>query len=386
MKFFRVIRSRFGLKIFTAFMIVTLVGIGVMATGARLISPATYNRYQTYVARANNLTPPQTLPTEGNELFNYFQAAITEALGVALVVALIIAVLVSLIVSRLVVAPVREMMTASQHIADGHYNERVRVHGNVRTGELDELAQLALSFNQMASRLEKTEQFRRQLIGDVAHELRTPLTTIKGSLEGLIDGVLPGDIDTYHLLYQETDRMQRLVDDLQELSRVEARAYEMNPQSASIAQLVAIVKERLDRQFIDKGVELIVDIPPTLPGAQVDELRILQVLTNLIGNALQFTPSGGKVIVCAEQRADQVIVSVQDNGIGLAPDQLKLIFTRFYRVDKSRARLMGGSGIGLTIAEYLVEAHGGRIWAESPGLGKGSTFRFSLPLASVKAV
>lgn len=381
MKILRNIRSRFGLKIFSAFMIVTLVGMAVMATGARLISPATYTRYQTFVAQANNLPLPENLPTEDTELFNYFQAAITEALGVALVVAVIIAILVSLLVTRLVVAPVREMMVASQRIADGHYNERVRVHGNVRSGELDELAQLALSFNQMASRLERTEQFRRQLIGDVAHELRTPLTTIKGSLEGLIDGVLDGDLETYHQLYHETDRMQRLVDDLQELSRVEARAYEMNPQPLAIKDLIDTVKERLQRQYEDKEVSLTLDIPPSTPLVQVDELRIEQVLTNLLGNALQYTPRGGKVRILAEQREDQVIIAIQDNGIGLSPDQLKLIFTRFYRVDKSRARSMGGSGIGLTIAQYLVEAHGGQIWAESPGLGQGSTFRFTLPTA-----
>ncbi len=238
MNLIRSIRRHFGWKIFLANMVVALVGVIVLVTAVRLITPeAFYRRLEdlTQVVQNTIMDPLQTV--EAN-LLSYFQAGVTDALILALAVAFIVAVIVSLLVSQQVVAPVQDMMTASQRIADGHYDERVHVPGNVRTGDLDELAQLALSFNQMAAHLESTENIRRQLIADVAHELRTPLTTIKGSMEGLIDGILPADAETYQLILREAERLQRLVDDLQELSRVEAGAYELNRQVINVSDLI----------------------------------------------------------------------------------------------------------------------------------------------------
>jgi histidine kinase len=273
------------------------------------------------------------------------------------------------------------MMVASRRIAAGHYHERVSIPGDPARDELDELAQLALSFNQMAAQLEHMEATRRELIGDVAHELRTPLASIKGSMEGLIDGVLPAEAPTFQQIYREADRLQRLVADLQELSRVEAGAFELNLRRVAVGDLVQANLDRLGRQFEEKGVALESDIPAGLPPVRADEDRAGQVLLNLVGNALQYTPAGGRVRVSARRQAAEVHIQVSDTGVGIAPEHLPLVFTRFYRVDKSRARAGGGSGIGLTIARHLVEAHGGRIWAESPGPGQGSTFTFTLPQA-----
>jgi histidine kinase len=246
---------------------------------------------------------------------------------------------------------------------------------------MDELDQLALSFNQMAQALEQTENMRRQLVGDISHELRTPLTAIKGSMEGLIDGVLPPTPGSYQEIYREADRLQRLVDDLQELSQVEAGALPFIPQALDLSPLVQATLQRLRPQFEEKGVSLQVEVPLDLPRVQADGDRISQVLINLVGNALQYTPEGGWVAVRAKAERDEARIRIQDSGIGIPPEHLKHVFTRFYRVDKSRARAGGGSGIGLTIAKHLVEAHGGHIWAHSEGLGKGSEFGFSLPLA-----
>jgi histidine kinase len=148
-----------------------------------------------------------------------------------------------------------------------------------------------------------------------------------------------------------------------------------------VSRLIETVTARLGRQFEDKGVILETDISPNLPPVQADEGRIGQVLLNLVGNALQYTPAGGQVRIHARRQGSAVILTVEDTGIGLAPDQLPHIFERFYRVDRSRSRAGGGSGIGLTIARHLVEAHGGQIWAASDGLGRGSTFSFTLPVA-----
>jgi histidine kinase len=310
------------------------------------------------------------------ELYGGFRAGSNEALLWAVLAASAVALIVSWVFSRGLVARLRAMTQASQRIAEGRYGERVRVAGG------DELDQLAGSFNQMAERLEQTEAVRKRLIGDVAHELRTPLTAIQGSMEGLIDGVLPDGPETFEQIHAEAGRLARLVDDLQELSRVEAGAYELERRPVQLAEVAATAIKRLRSRFQEKGVTLRSSFPPDLPVVPADTDRLLQVLVNLMGNALHYTPKGGKVEVSAGVEDACLQISVRDTGIGIPSGQLERIFDRFYRVDKSRSRQAGGgSGIGLTISRHLVEAHGGRIWAESGGEGQGSTFTFTLPLA-----
>jgi histidine kinase len=317
----------------------------------------------------------------GRSLYGNFQAGVMEALAWASLAATLAAVIVSWFVSRQVVTPLQRMMQASQRIAEGHYEERVQVPGNIQRDELDELAQLALRFNQMAAKLDQTETMRRQLIGDVAHELRTPLTVIKGTMEGLMDGILPAEGETYQQVHQEADRLQRLVADLQELSRVESGTVPLNLRLVDVDGLVKTVTDRLGRLLEDKGVHLSTDLPDHLPALMGDEDRLIQVLVNVVGNALKYTPAGGRVDISARQQGRMLILTVKDTGIGISAEQLPHLFTRFYRVDTSRARASGGSGIGLTIAKSIVEAHGGKIWVESEGEGKGSTFFISMPVS-----
>ncbi len=378
------IRRHLSVKLFLSYLIVILVGTVVLAGAAELAVPQSFNRHLSSMATMMNgqsmgmgMTSGTSL---GTDLFASFRAAVTEALAVAALSAFLVAALASVFVSRQVVAPVRELMAASQRIAEGRFEERVQVAGNLSRGEPDELGQLALSFNRMASQLERVESMRQQLIGDVAHELRTPLTTIKGSMEGLIDGVLPATPETYQGIFQEADRLQRLVHDLQELSRVEAKAYELDLRPTPVNELIEAAIARLRLQFEDKGVALEASVPAKLPPVLVDEDRIGQVLLNILGNALQHTPAGGAVRVSAARDQNDIHLRVTDTGEGIGAEHLPHLFTRFYRVDKSRSRAAGGSGIGLTIAKYLVEAHGGRIWADSPGRGAGSTFSFTLPI------
>ena len=381
MNLFSALRSHLGWKLFLSYLVVVLVGVIVLAFSVELFIPSAFERHMAGMGPMMGTMMGAPQGGVHSDLFASFRAGVNEALILAALAAFAVAVLVSVFVSRQVVAPVRAMMAASQSIAEGHYSERILLPGNPSKADLDELAQLALSFNRMAARLEQTETMRRQLIGDVTHELRTPLTTIKGSMEGLIDGVLPADEATYQQIYREADRLQRLVDDLQELSRVEAGAFKLDLQPLLLTGILQTTATRLDRQYNEKGVRLEIDLPADLPEVQADADRLSQVLFNLVGNALQYTPSGGQVTVDAWRQGDEVQVSVQDTGIGIAAENLPNIFDRFYRADRSRSRMSGGSGIGLTIAKYLVEAHGGRIWVESPGLGMGSTFSFTLPVA-----
>lgn len=370
------IRRHLGWKLFLSYLVVILVGIVVLASAAQFMVPNAFERHLTSMA----VMMADMGPELGSGLFTNFRDAVNAALALAALAAFLVAVALSVFVSRQIVTPVQEMMVASRHIADGHYNERVVVPGAAKPDVLDELAELAVSFNQMAARLEQIEATRRELIGNVAHELRIPLATIKGSMEGLIDGVLPPQACTFQQIYHEADRLQRLVHDLQELSQVEARAFELNVRPVPVRRLVHAVVTRLSCQFEEKGVTVETDVFPGLPPVQADEDRIVQVLLNLVGNALQYTPAGGQVRIAARHHGAEIHISVGDTGIGMAAEHLPLIFTRFYRVDKSRSRVGGGSGVGLTIAKHLVEAHGGRIWAESAGPGQGSTFTVTLPI------
>ncbi|MAT43708.1 MAG: two-component sensor histidine kinase [Anaerolineaceae bacterium] len=372
---FTFIRSHLAWKLFLSYVIVIVIGVAVLSTATSLSIPAAFDRHMAGMSAM--MGGSQTMEMD---LFSNYQAAVVESLSLATITALIAAVLASFFISRQVVNPVKKMMAISHRIADGEYHERLKISGNLHLNQLDELDQLALTFNQMTDKLEKIEIMRRQLIGDVSHELRTPLSAIKGYMEGLIDGILPTTPETFEQIYSEADRLQRLVNDLQELSRVEAGAYQLELKSISPFDLVESVINHLSLQFEEKKINLEKKVDRQLPNVLADKDRMLQVLTNLIGNALQYTPEGGKIRISASLVKSEIIFSIKDTGIGISADHLPLIFNRFYRTDKSRARLSGGSGIGLTIAHALVKAHQGRIWAESNGEGKGSTFSFSLPV------
>ena len=370
------IRERLGAKLFLANLIVILIGVIILAITIQITIPAAFNRHMGMMTTTGMGMMGQGQGQGqgyGRTLFENFRASMFESLGYAVTASVLAALLVSFFLSRRIVAPIRTLTDASQHIAEGQYAERVQVNGS------DEIAQLAARFNQMATQLEQVESMRRQLIGDVTHELRTPLTSIKGYMEGLVDGVLPSTPETFDQIHREADRLSRLVDDLQELSRVEAKAYSLDIHPMTVSNLVQTTVKRLAPQARDKHIILHPNLPADLPPLQADEDRITQVLVNLVANAIQYTPVGGNVSITAARQADEIQISVKDTGVGIPPEHLANLFTRFYRVDKSRSRNAGGgSGIGLTIAKHLVEAHGGRIWAESKGAGQGSTFTFSL--------
>ena len=378
------IRRYLGWKIFISYLVVIVVLIIVMISAAIFVAPSAFNRHLTAMEQMTTTSP--TDPSEStdleSDLFANFREAINESLTIATVAALIAAIIVSVFVSRRIVAPIRDMMVASRRIAEGHYDERVELPGGLVGTQPDELGELALSFNQMADRLQNTEAMRRQLIGDVAHELRTPLTTIQGSMEGLIDGILPAEDQVFLNVHREAERLQNLVRDLQALSKAESGALEFDPQPVKPMDLIGKACSQLERQYHEKGVELVNEVSGELSRVMADEDRIVQVLLNLLGNALQYSPSGGLVRISASERDSHIEFSVEDTGIGIDAEHIPHVFTRFYRVDKSRSRVGGGSGVGLTIAKNLVEASGGRIWAHSPGLGQGSTFSFTLPKAT----
>jgi len=373
----KAIRNRFAFKVLIAFFLVAILSGVILAVVMNLSIVSTYNKHIGNLMSNEGLQQGGQSGSRGSTLYENFKAAVNESLFFSSIAAFIIAGILSILISRQITKPLISITNASQEIAKGNYNQRVQVTAD----NGDELAQLGHSFNRMAAQLEQTENMRRQLIGDISHELRTPLTAIKGSMEGLIDGVLTSDETTFMHIYREADRLQRLVEDLQELSRVEGDAFKINKEDINVDKLLHDALAPLLNTFNKKGVQVSIHSEKNLPSVMVNHDRIIQVIQNLLGNALQFTPENGTIEINAKKVDAFVHISVRDNGAGIKADHLPHIFERFYRADRSRSRQNGGgSGIGLTIAQSLVEAHGGKIWADSKGEERGSTFTFTLPI------
>jgi histidine kinase len=392
MRFFK---NRLFWKFFFSYFILILISLVVLMVLIRVLLPGIFDSYlgsMTRLFSRYGVEEAGHMGTGGRglrmmgwsllytDLFGIFNQIILEAALYALLPSVVIALAVSAVMSHQFVRPLRQMAYAADRIADGHYEERLP-QGEHQLESADELERLAARFNRMTSQLEQVEDMRQKLIGDVAHELRTPLTVVKGSLEGLMDGVLSPDLTTYERIYRQVDRLDRLVNELQELNRIEEGVLELKLAPVDLQAFLANLTQTMQLNFSTKNVRLDLQLPEQALVALADQDRLDQVMFNLLSNALRSTPSGGQVSVKAERQAGEVRISVEDTGVGIAPEHLEKVFARFYRVDDARSRQAGGSGIGLTVAKKLVEAMGGRIWAESAGLDRGAAFRFTLPAA-----
>jgi signal transduction histidine kinase len=283
-----------------------------------------------------------------------------------------IALILTFVLSRRISAPIQALTVSARRLGQGDFSQRLDFKGK---GELGELTQ---AFNSMASDLERAERLRRNMVADTAHELRTPLSNIRGYMEAIRDGMIKPDADAVHSLDEEVSLLSRLVDDLQELALADAGEIKLACQPEDVTELINQVVAAVQAKTTAKGVPISVSLPDKLPLVNIDVRRISQIVRNLLENALAHTAKGGSIAVTARQRGDWVEISVTDTGEGIPAEELPNVFERFYRVDKSRARATGGSGLGLTIAKYLVEAHGGKIEVQSE-LGKGSRFLFTVP-------
>jgi two-component system sensor histidine kinase BaeS len=355
-------------RLLLANLVVAGAVLGTILVGVSLVGPG-------YFATAMGHGPNDPAGTAMDEAtLAAFQEAVRTALLAALAAAIVAAVAVSLALSSRIAGPVTHLATAARRIAGGHYAERVPVAG---TGEISELAS---SFNMMTDSLEATERRRLQLVGDVAHELRTPLSTLDGYLEGLEDGVVTAGPETWALLRRETARLARLVTDLQDLWRAEAHQLPLTIEPVDAAAVIREVVEQAGPSAATRQITLVTELPATPVLVAADRDRVAQIVMNYLTNAIRYSPDGATVSVALRATHD-VVIAVRDHGPGLTPEQRSQVFERFYRIDPSRSRALGGSGIGLAIVHALAEAMNGRAWAESDGPGSGSTFAVSLPAA-----
>ncbi|NJL02076.1 MAG: HAMP domain-containing histidine kinase [Spirulinaceae cyanobacterium RM2_2_10] len=356
-------------RLFLSHLLVMVVGLGSFIAIAKLSSP------RFFVFRLEQLEQRGvvTVRSARTYLVRGFESAWNASAIWSILAGATAAGGLSYWVARRIAQPLEEMRQVTQDFAGGNLQVRALA------SDIPELNQLATSFNRMAGSIEGVEQRRRELISDLTHELRSPLTVVRGYLEELAADNIEPSPELYLRLVREARRLERLTRDLQELSKAEAGHLPINPRPVKLRPLLMTLVERFVDQVIDGDPAFKLDCPETLPPVLADADRLEQVLVNLLGNALRYTESG-EIRVQAWSEGARLWVAVSDTGIGIAPDDLPLVFERFWRADRARSRESGGTGIGLAIARRLIELQNGHIEVESE-LGVGSTFRFWLPTA-----
>jgi len=261
------------------------------------------------------------------------------------------------VLARGMTSPLGEMAVAARAMARGDYGRRVTASSR------DEVGELARAFNQMAAELGEVDRVRRDLVANVSHELRTPISALQAVLENLLDGVSEPDPDTFRTMLAQVQRLGRLVSQLLDLSRLESGAVPLQPVRFGVGPLLQQAADEV--RLGSEPVEVAVDVRPPALEAYGDPERVHQVVANLLENAVRHSPPGGRVDVAAVRENGHVRIEVNDQGPGIAPDDMERVFERFYRADAARAASDGGSGLGLSIARWIVDLHGGRIHADN---------------------
>ena len=361
------LRRSLGGKLLAGQLLVILAGSATLVVVALVVGPSIFHHH---VREALGVVPDSVM----RHLDSAFGDALLISLAVAVGASAATAAAISWFLAVRIVRPITALAAASRRVARGSYAERVAAPTN------DEIGALAAAFNEMAEALESTERRRRELLSDVAHELRTPVATLNGYVEGLRDGVVEPNPRTWHLLHSETARLGRLVEDLRQVSQAEEHQLELRPNPTDAGQLLAHAAASFQAAYQEKGVDLQIERGVHVPDLDVDRDRIAEVLANLLSNALRHTAAGGAVTLSTSRVRDGFVeLSVTDTGEGIPAESLNRVFERFYRTDSARSRDSGGSGIGLTIARAIVEAHGGELRAESAGADRGARFVLTLP-------
>ena len=356
-------------RIFTAMSLVVIAGAGTLLVSALLVARPVFH------AHLDQIKPLVSAPAQAH-VDEAFSNAVLIALSVGVTAALAAALVVTWLVARRVAAPVAEAAEAAQRIAEGDYQARLR---QPRLGP--EFDRLATAFNLMARRLATTDQTRRHLLADLAHELRTPLASMQATIEAVNDGILPSDQTTLATLTEQSLRLHRLVGDLSAVSRAEERQLNLHPVLVSAQDLVSGAVTAARPRFDAKKISLAAEATVTACRVLVDPDRLAEALGALLDNALRHTSIGGVVTIAATRDDDRCRIVVTDNGEGFEPATADQLFERFYRGDTSRTVDGAGSGIGLTIAKAIIQAHHGQLRGHSDGPGTGARFEITLPIA-----
>ncbi|MBQ2836977.1 MAG: HAMP domain-containing protein, partial [Peptococcaceae bacterium] len=301
-----------------------------------------------------------------------FAKAMMGAIAKGVLIISLFAILIGIGLSVSIATPLKDLTQATKRMAKGDFSEPLPIYGS------DEIGDLSRSFNSMANELEKSTELRQQMVADISHELRTPLTVLSSKLEFTLEQNTPLEMEEVAVLYDEVIRLRGLVGELQDLSKLEAGRAMLDKTLISFPAYFSDFQVLLEAEAESREIDLRVDLASDAVYCYADPKRLKQIILNLVNNAFRYTAEGGAITIRTWQDAYGFYFSVQDTGIGIAPDELERIFERFYRTDQSRHRESGGSGLGLAITKALVDAHGGWIKAESQ-LQAGSIFTVWLP-------
>lgn len=352
-------------RLMSAQIMVIAVGALTLALTAALVAPNVFRRH---LARSGETSPPVRQHAE-----EAFASSFVVSLTVAAVAALLAAGIASWFLVRRVATPVEQLALAADAVADGRYD--VSVPAVPFSAELQRLSD---AFSHMASRLADTDAARSRLLSDLSHELRTPLATLSAYIDGIEDGVVPSDSTSFETMRGQVSRLRRLTTDVREAAAAE-EALDLQLTPTDPVALGQAAVSAAGPRYAARDVALAYRGDTTAPSVLGDPQRLGQVLANLLDNALRHTPAGGHVTVAVHTENGQVQLVVQDDGSGIAPDQLEAVFARFHRVDPARTAADGsGSGLGLTIARAIVRSHGGTLRAHSAGEGHGTTMTVRL--------
>lgn len=302
--------------------------------------------------------------------FRFLTELSTALISVA-ILSLLLSVLIGFYSARRISKPILQTIDATGQISQGDYEIRIDEKSNVR--EVDELIK---SVNHLAGSLGKQENLKKQLTSDVAHELRTPLTTLQTHMEAMIEGVWKPTTERLQSCHDEILRITKIVKDLESLEIVENGNLVLEKTNVNLTDVITVVLKNFEMQLNQK--KMVVRVEGKCPIISADTGRISQVVINLLNNAIKYTPEGGEIHIELTETKENVVLRIQDNGVGISPEELPYIFERFYRADKSRNRMTGGSGIGLTIVKSIILAHDGTVEVQSEQ-GKGSVFTVTLP-------
>lgn len=313
-------------------------------------------------------TPVQEVSAARAKVLKYF---LTSG-GFAIIVAVLLIYIFSLRLSR----PLKQIKYAAARISNGEFEKRVSIKSR------DEIGELAKAFNHMASALENIEKMRRGFVANVSHELRTPMTSIRGFIEGILDGTIPPEKHSHYLtiVRDETNRLNRLVTDLLDLAKMEAGEIKLNITDFNINELIRKCVIKLETLLLEKGLAVDADFEEEDLMVSGDPDAVERVVYNLLHNAIKFTPAGGKISIITKSSRDAAEVTIRDTGIGIEESELDMIWDRFYKSDKSRSRDKTGTGLGLAIVRNLINEHSQRISVQSK-LGEGTAFTFTLAKA-----
>lgn len=374
-------------KIIFAFTVIALFSIATVSIVINRVLTGQFADYLLHGPMADSAHPGSAqmgarlmLHILSGPLEKSFLQSVNKWTWITAVITAAIAALAGIIFAGKITAPLKELSEAAQRISGGDLSQQVSVDSE------DEIGELGKAFNTMSTNIEKNIQLKHRLMVDVVHEIKTPLTVIQGNLEAILDGVIEPTPKKIAAIHTETMLLARLINDLRDTTLMQENELRLQRELQNIGPIARQVVEMFEPRTQEENKKLDVSIPEDLPNTHIDQQRISQVLYNLLNNAFMYTNEGDNIRISVRLDTDingsgcpVILISISDTGVGISEEDLPYVFDHFYRVDESRARASGGSGIGLAIVKSLVEAHGGMVWVKSKP-GEGSAFSFTIPI------